>query len=325
MQITQFQKIIKAGQYLFKEGDTTRETYILLEGEVRVLKGNQHIADISSGGSFIGEMATLLGEPRTATIQTTKDSKFIVVGDDNIEALISKIPSMGVKLARTLALRLSVTTKELTQLKQQSSPMIFTNPGDANNALDSLIAQSQNMMAQFSSMTGTLDEMKVSESPESPKAFESSQTSDSPQELMTEASEMVDNKNYDGAIKNYEKVIAIMPENAQAYFNMGRILRIKKDIESAIANFKKVAQIEPEEARAFNELSKCYHDLKDLEQAIFMAKKAIDLDPEMVEALNNLGVFNYKLKNMPEAEKAWKRVLEIEPDNAKAKGFLAKI
>ncbi len=38
------------------------------------------VAVVAEAGSYLGEMSTLLSEPRTSTVRTTKESKFIVVG-----------------------------------------------------------------------------------------------------------------------------------------------------------------------------------------------------------------------------------------------------
>jgi len=57
-------------QVLFSEGETSREMYILMSGKVEILKNNRRIAVVEGEGSYLGELSTLLGVPRTATAKT---------------------------------------------------------------------------------------------------------------------------------------------------------------------------------------------------------------------------------------------------------------
>ncbi len=77
-----------AGATLFEQGDTSREMYILLS------------------------------EPRTSTVRTTKESKFIVVGPDQVRAFFSYSTPLALKLAMILAKRLKETTRDLYQARR---------------------------------------------------------------------------------------------------------------------------------------------------------------------------------------------------------------
>jgi CRP-like cAMP-binding protein len=58
------------GQQLVTEGHDDRDCYLLVEGEVEVVKHGA-VADTDHGGGVTGELALLYGHPRSATATAT--------------------------------------------------------------------------------------------------------------------------------------------------------------------------------------------------------------------------------------------------------------
>lgn len=56
------------GQIIFREGDDSQDLYILVSGNLDILKGSEKITEIFEIGSIFGEMSFLLGARRTATV-----------------------------------------------------------------------------------------------------------------------------------------------------------------------------------------------------------------------------------------------------------------
>jgi CRP-like cAMP-binding protein len=104
---------------LFSEGERSLDMYILLSGKVEVLKNNKRIAVVEEEGSYLGELSTLMGIPRTATVKTMTPCRFIVVGGDRAMDFFSSSPLLGLKLARMLADRLVKMNNEHVRLKQR--------------------------------------------------------------------------------------------------------------------------------------------------------------------------------------------------------------
>jgi CRP-like cAMP-binding protein len=94
------------GQVIFEEGDNSRELYILLNGEVEIKKGGTTIAIVKEPDSYLGEMSTLLGTPRTATMVAASDCLLIRVPESKVTDFFAHSPSLGIKLAKTIAVRL---------------------------------------------------------------------------------------------------------------------------------------------------------------------------------------------------------------------------
>lgn len=111
-----------AGALLFSEGEESRELYVLLEGSVGVEAGGREVAVIGEPGAYLGEISSLLGIPRTATVVTREASKFLVVPPEHIPALFGHTPTLALTIARGLAQRLVATTRHLVEGGPMPSP-----------------------------------------------------------------------------------------------------------------------------------------------------------------------------------------------------------
>jgi len=100
------EKDFRKGQIVFAEGEETRELYILLQGEVEIRKNDRTIAVVREGDTYLGEMSTLLGTPRTATLIAASDCRMICVPENKVTDFFAHSPALGIKLAKVLAQRL---------------------------------------------------------------------------------------------------------------------------------------------------------------------------------------------------------------------------
>ncbi len=78
------------------EGDSGNSFYVILSGMVEIFseKIDKHIAN-RQAGEFIGEMALLMGIPRSASIRTLEDTTLFVVDRDNLQKLLSNYPQLA--------------------------------------------------------------------------------------------------------------------------------------------------------------------------------------------------------------------------------------
>lgn len=108
-------KILSSGEVLFYEDDLTKDAYILLKGQLEVLKAGRQIATINTQGTFIGEMSSLLNLPRSATIRAITPSVLVEVQEKNFERFLNECPEMSYFLAIGLANRLYKTDEKLKE------------------------------------------------------------------------------------------------------------------------------------------------------------------------------------------------------------------
>lgn len=97
---------IAPGEVIFEEGDHSRELYILLSGALEIRRGDQVIATIREKDTYIGEMSTLLGVPRTATVAALEECEMMRVPEDRVTDFFNHSPMLALKLSRILATRL---------------------------------------------------------------------------------------------------------------------------------------------------------------------------------------------------------------------------
>lgn len=109
----------KSGTILIEEGGEGRKLYVLVSGQVEVLRKDTQVSYIEEPGSLFGEMSVLLDMPYSATVKALSDVKAYVIGDP-IQFLGSQ-SEIALDLAALLARRLYYTTSYLVDLQQQAA------------------------------------------------------------------------------------------------------------------------------------------------------------------------------------------------------------
>jgi tetratricopeptide (TPR) repeat protein len=92
------------------------------------------------------------------------------------------------------------------------------------------------------------------------------------------------------AITFYRVALALRPDNAGVYLNMGNALRAAGDLPGAISAYQKAVALAPDYASAYSNLGIALKDHNDLPAAIAAHRKAIALAPQEALFHTNLGV-----------------------------------
>ena len=106
------------GQIIFTEGDESEDLFILLSGELEILKGNKKISEINKPGELFGEMSVLLGGKRTATVKVVKDVDALKIVKKDITEFLDSSPEIARDITFMLARRLDETSQILYGLKE---------------------------------------------------------------------------------------------------------------------------------------------------------------------------------------------------------------
>jgi CRP/FNR family cyclic AMP-dependent transcriptional regulator len=104
------------GAILLSEGKKSGLLYVLVEGEVEILRGEFQINTVSDRGAIFGEMSILLGSPHTATVRAVKPSRLHVIDDG--DAFLQSNKEFSYDLAKVLAQRLHAVTTYLVNLNR---------------------------------------------------------------------------------------------------------------------------------------------------------------------------------------------------------------
>lgn len=105
------------GEEIFVDGQRHNQLLVLLEGAVRISKSGVQIAVIDQPGTFLGEMAVLLGGPATATVTALGDCR--LRSSDDPMGLMQATPDVAIAIAVTVARRLDLVTGYLADLRSQ--------------------------------------------------------------------------------------------------------------------------------------------------------------------------------------------------------------
>lgn len=87
------------------QGEHAFRTFVLLSGTIQVERDGVVIATDNREGTFLGENATLTGQPRTASIRAVGRVLALMFNAAELEQFVVVHPAVGLRLMKTLALR----------------------------------------------------------------------------------------------------------------------------------------------------------------------------------------------------------------------------
>jgi CRP-like cAMP-binding protein len=93
------------GDFLFKEGDSGEEMYLLLEGEIEIFLGD-FVIETAEPGTLIGEMALIEDNPRTAHAVAKTGCRLMQIDRRRFHFLVQQTPHFATHVMKTLADRL---------------------------------------------------------------------------------------------------------------------------------------------------------------------------------------------------------------------------
>lgn len=103
---------IEAGTVLIRQGDLSRDLYVLRSGALAVYRADGAGPAVRQGeigpGESVGEMAHLTRRPRSATVVAMRDCELIRLRTADLERLMEREPGIALGVARVLAQRLAV-------------------------------------------------------------------------------------------------------------------------------------------------------------------------------------------------------------------------
>jgi CRP/FNR family cyclic AMP-dependent transcriptional regulator len=97
---------VPADRVLITEGSNAQEMIIVIDGNLEVTRGGEHVAYIGPGG-FAGEMALLTDLTRNATVAATTDSRVLHVRRGSFDVLLKRVPLIAVKMLPVVAARVA--------------------------------------------------------------------------------------------------------------------------------------------------------------------------------------------------------------------------
>jgi phosphoserine phosphatase RsbU/P len=116
------------GAVLFREGEYGDRFFIVLDGELEIIKAlgsdNEFMLDARGPGEFVGEMSLLYRDGlRSASVRTRGATRMLEMARDDFEALLHRYPSIAYEMVRVLSNRLrdanNATIRDLREKNRQ--------------------------------------------------------------------------------------------------------------------------------------------------------------------------------------------------------------
>jgi CRP-like cAMP-binding protein len=108
-------RTLKPGELLFREGENAEFAYLVKSGRLRAYKEHAGRIDVLGEigpGEFVGEMAYIDGEPRTASVDSVETSELIELPLKNLDAIVFSKPAWSRALMKTMSKRIKGMMKK---------------------------------------------------------------------------------------------------------------------------------------------------------------------------------------------------------------------
>ena len=99
------------GDYLCRQGDASHEAFVLLEGKVVTDRDGRVLGHDSREGTFVGELSTLTGTLRAASVRAETTVWVCAFNAAELERLLAAHPAIGIRLVKLMAERLIRTNR----------------------------------------------------------------------------------------------------------------------------------------------------------------------------------------------------------------------
>ena len=141
------------------------------------------------------------------------------------------------------------------------------------------------------------------------------------EKIIEKAKELVDNEDFEEAIKILEDFIRNQSDNnvknclIDALFAYGGYLNddYVLEYEKSIAYFKRIIELDPKNYRAHYNLGIAYFNLNLFEEALDSYNTSISLKPDYKHGYYNIGLLHEATENLEDAIRAYEKALEIDP------------
>ena len=108
---------------LFEEGDEGDSLYLMVDGEVSIIKAGTEVLFFNEKGYCLGEIALIDNKPRSATVKTVKSTQFLRITRHDFYNAMAREPRIGSgmfrvlndKIRHDLEIQMSAIRKEIAQ------------------------------------------------------------------------------------------------------------------------------------------------------------------------------------------------------------------
>ena len=116
--------VIPKDRVIITEGDETDGLYIIVRGRVKIFVSDEHgkemILAIRGPGEYLGEIAALDGETRTASVKTLEETEVFQISQDEFRTFLAEHPELSFEIIQILTRRIRDYAASLRNLAFKS-------------------------------------------------------------------------------------------------------------------------------------------------------------------------------------------------------------
>jgi tetratricopeptide (TPR) repeat protein len=127
------------------------------------------------------------------------------------------------------------------------------------------------------------------------------------------------------ALPALERAAQLLPQDAEAQYNLGAAQLAAGHIEEAVASFRRALTLKPDSADAHNDLGNALRRLGQLDEALSSYRQALALRRDSVEAHAAVCTVLRELGRSQEAIAGYRQLLSLRPDLAEGHGNLGSL
>ncbi|HSH97167.1 MAG: tetratricopeptide repeat protein [Methylophilaceae bacterium] len=132
--------------------------------------------------------------------------------------------------------------------------------------------------------------------------------------LYFEGNALLESGDLAGAEACWQKAIALVPDFAEAYCNIGFVFDKKGAPAEAESYYRTSLSLDPNCTRTLLNLGAFLAERKRFDEAAVLYDKAIVIDPGSAVAWTNLGILHTYLRSEQEAERCYRLAMQLDPE-----------
>jgi serine/threonine protein kinase/Flp pilus assembly protein TadD len=129
-------------------------------------------------------------------------------------------------------------------------------------------------------------------------------------------------KDFESALRDAERLVAVRPRSAQGHRMAGRIRVEQHDTERALERFGEALRIDPDDPITLNERARLYRGLGRHDEAMTDINRAIELDPDYPRSYYERAELNGALEQLENVLADLRQAVELNPDYEDAEVLL---
>lgn len=137
-------------------------------------------------------------------------------------------------------------------------------------------------------------------------------------DLLKQGTLLVQQQKLDEAIKIFDKVTKMSPNDVKAWYCKGSTLHLKNQFEDALYCFNHVLNLDVDNTKAMLRKAECLSKLGRGDQAIVIYDRLLGLQPKFVAGWLSKARALLQMRKLKEALECYQHVLTLEPNNEEA-------